>query len=667
MTSQELKSLTEPNDSNSNSKSENDSNKRVLEVNDDDITSCGVGRCRPKRLAWLANINTFTFVFSLSLMPLTAMEVYIGSQISSIEKQFGLNSTTIGALIGCFELGFLVTVLPFGHFGQRGHIPRILSLTAILGGISGILVSACNFMKPATLPVFDANASASGGFSDAPLCTGRNYSQMGNMSSLDICSDTSRDQSNDQWVAVLLGMIIALLGVARSPSMSLSMAFVDDNVSHSSKTSLYLGIIFTVSVIGPAVAMSVGGAVARIPVDLNTSLLQPEHHKWIGAWWLGFLIFGGVSVCTAVPMFFFPRKLKGRRVKEEIKLQNRSLHHAFIDLMKSLRNLFCNPVFMLLLATSCSFLFIIEGEVIFASKYVEHQFMIPSYKASFILGIEQFVSAVVGNIAGGLITYKLKLTRLGCLKLVFIVLTVSTAIFVIEIFLGCDNPHIVGIPPYSNNNLSSCLCDVTSYYPICGNDGVSYFSPCVAGCKQQTGTTFTNCSLISGGLADAGICETGCSFLYYYMATDLAVILIATMCMTPLGICFMRTVDDCDKSLSLALNSFLNSLLGFLPAPILYGMVVDSACKVWHTTCGVANECALYDIEKLRTRLKCLSTIGQCVGSALVLAAFLVLRRKDGAKSRRTPDVDTADKGLDVDTAEEREKLQEPGESVLKT
>ena len=218
---------------------QNELHNKTTECDDNVITSCGVGSCHPRKLEWLANINTFTFVFSLSLLPLTALEVYMGSQISSIEKQFGLSSTAVGILIGCFEFGFLVTVLPFGHFGQRSHIPRVLSCAAMLGGLSGILVSSCNFIKPAKLPVRDVNLTVTRAFPEAPLCT--NYSSH-NTSSLDVCSEmTSQGETDFHLVAVLLGLFLALLGVARSPSLALSMAFIDDNVSHPSKTSLYLG------------------------------------------------------------------------------------------------------------------------------------------------------------------------------------------------------------------------------------------------------------------------------------------------------------------------------------------------------------------------------------------------------------------------------------------
>ena len=41
--------------------------------------------------------------------------------------------------------------------------------------------------------------------------------------------------------------------------------------------------------------------------DVN---LTPRHPSWIGAWWLGFVVFGTISILVSVPLIFFPRHIK---------------------------------------------------------------------------------------------------------------------------------------------------------------------------------------------------------------------------------------------------------------------------------------------------------------------------------------------------------------------
>lgn len=33
--------------------------------------------------------------------------------------------------------------------------------------------------------------------------------------------------------------------------------------------------------------------------------------QWVGAWWIGFLIAGGLALLAAIPMFGFPKRLPG--------------------------------------------------------------------------------------------------------------------------------------------------------------------------------------------------------------------------------------------------------------------------------------------------------------------------------------------------------------------
>ena len=45
--------------------------------------------------------------------------------------------------------------------------------------------------------------------------------------------------------------------------------------------------------------------------------LTPEDPRWVGAWWLGFVILGSGAIITSVPTFFFPagRKPPGQMTK----------------------------------------------------------------------------------------------------------------------------------------------------------------------------------------------------------------------------------------------------------------------------------------------------------------------------------------------------------------
>lgn len=81
---------------------------------------------------------------------------------------------------------------------------------------------------------------------------------------------------------------------------------------------------------------------------------------------------------------------------------------------------------------------------------------------------------------------------------------------------------------------SNCHCDFVKYSPVCGEDGLTYLSPCHAGCTGATyrldgeGSVqgYENCSCIDGsvgggGSAIPGSCKVDCwdwKALYLFMA-----------------------------------------------------------------------------------------------------------------------------------------------------
>lgn len=42
-------------------------------------------------------------------------------------------------------------------------------------------------------------------------------------------------------------------------------------------------------------------------------------------------------------------------------------------------------------------------------------------------------------------------------------------------------------------------------------------------------------------------------------------------------------------------------LFGYIPAPIVFGNLIDSTCMLWKSTCGEkGGRCLIYDIEAFR-------------------------------------------------------------------
>nr|XP_024219754.1 solute carrier organic anion transporter family member 5A1-like [Halyomorpha halys] len=63
---------------------------------------------------------------------------------------------------------------------------------------------------------------------------------------------------------------------------------------------------------------------------------------------------------------------------------------------------------------------------------------------------------------------------------------------------------------------------------------------------------------------------------------------------------YFRCVEEKDKTVALGFSLMLFSLFSFIPAPILFGYIIDTTCLVWGKTCNGKGNCWLYNADKLR-------------------------------------------------------------------
>lgn len=127
-------------------------------------------------------------------------------------------------------------------------------------------------------------------------------------------------------------------------------------------------------------------------------------------------------------------------------------------------------------------------------------------------------------------------------------------------FLGCDNMKMSGVTlPYYNSssllettaspfqvNLTAdcnrgCDCSPNYLEPICGRNGITYFSPCHAGCSQVGGPrhiqNYNNCACIADRhqevtaipIATAGPCPQTCKAMVPFLIILFIVTLVVSI------------------------------------------------------------------------------------------------------------------------------------------
>ncbi|NXM07990.1 SO2B1 protein, partial [Tyrannus savana] len=554
------------------------------------------------------------FVFCHGLLQLSQLLVsgYLKSSISTIERRYGLSSRTSGLLASFNEVGNTLLIVFISYFGSRVHRPRFIGAGAILVSLAGFLMSLPHFL---TGP-YEFDKSVASTFSNTTdLCQPRPW---GNLSDASCTPRASRENHE-----VLLVMFIAqaLLGIGGVPIQPFGISYIDDFASERN-SPLYLGILFSVTVIGPGVAFMLGSAMLQFYVDIDKvsgAEVQLTHGdpRWVGAWWLGFLVAASLVALSAVPYFFFPREMP-KEVGEVLQVSLFALLLSGFPLVL-LRNL-RHPVYLLVVLAQVNISAMVAGLATFMGKFLERQFSLTASFANMIIGAVNIPGAMVGIVVGGAILKRFQMSLGRCSAMCVLGMFLCLLVAFPLLFLGCPTQKVAGVT-YSDSsefghhelecNLQ-CSCPKQAYNPICGSNSIEYISPCSAGCRavniqEDTNSVlnYTDCSCISenGGFAAPGTCSTGCShlFLPFVVLSCLAGILASTS-HTPSFMLILRSIQPEDKSFAVGIQFMLLRVLAWMPGPVLYGSAIDTTCILWERRCDRKAACRYYDNTLFRQR-----------------------------------------------------------------
>lgn len=570
---------------------------------------------------WLQFFNTpIAFMSVLCFIVMLkgfAATGYIAVIISTIEIRYNLSSSLSAFALISYEIGAVFTIPFIAVFGSRIHKPRIIACFLLVFSLGSFIF---------TIPQF-ASPSYKVATSTANLTTLN-----------ELCKDPNdftfpcHNPLISYYPLFVLGNF--LIGVGSAAIDSLGTVFLDDNINPK-YMPIYISTIFISAVIGPALGFVLGGIILSIYVDPWDQIppgLTEESPSWVGAWWIGFLIASVLALILSFITFLYPSRLRGYREvdiirKEEIvktsfgipfEFESTSSYSALIkDIPRQLLLLLKNPTFIFISLSIAAGEFIVDGIANFLPKYIETQFSVTSSTASYLVGGLTLPGVIIGTIIGAVILYFVKLTVKQLALYVFIITTM--AVLLPPFFLiGCKDQQLAGISTFYPNTSSGltifrveslnhscfadCECESKIYHPIC-LDTVTYFSPCLAGCKSFNQTHHTcacdlNAQTISSSKCDIPECT------YYLIGFSIGLVfgmIIIFMNDVPFFRLLVRCVADNQRALSIITSSFIVRLLGQIPGPLVFGAIFDANCIYWQETeCGERGACLEYNNFTLR-------------------------------------------------------------------
>lgn len=599
---------------------------------------------KPKVLQKINTPEWYTVFFCLaSIFQSTLTSGLPGLTLSSIEKRFGLSSGTSSAIIVAVDISSLLCLFLLSAIAASIHRPRWLSAGLFLCVAGSIVFVIPHFNSPAY------NVSRGSEVND--LCGIKNntcYDQQSNVGSL-----------SKHIAAFVIGRI--LVGIGHTPVLTIALSYLDDIVTKE-KFSFLVGFYYSTTVFGPALGFVGGGFLLRLFVDFNRVdkdkiTLQNDDTRWVGAWWMGYLICGGIIFLCTLPLTGYPADMPGaaeiraKRISEAHggeSESNRSL--GLKQVPKLLLGLLTNPVYMLASLTICTSYILTSGFAAFGTKLIQTKFSLPTSLSGALFGAVVIPGGALGTICGALAVNKLNLTIPGMMKLQMLI-GIIASVTAFNFWVTCDQTKFAGVNVNylgQSKNFTSlfdscnedCNCTNVDYVPVCGDNKIKYFSPCYAGCttfKNNTGDdnvkTYENCkclskyfyqieSKVTSEPCKAPKCKLMPLFFVLFFLSILAVFSLQSINISVTT----RCVKDEHKKIAISFQWIFVRLLGTIPGPIILGKIFDTDCLKWEDRCNKKGSCLWYNAKNLSRNCFFLTGGASIVGLLLFTLAFFIYK-----------------------------------------
>ncbi|KAJ0182819.1 hypothetical protein K1T71_002188 [Dendrolimus kikuchii] len=631
---------------------------------------CGWGMFRPH---WLQRFRTakwalFWLCWAGAIQGMV-VNGFVNVVITTIEKRFGLRSMQTGVIAGGYDMASFACLAPVTYLGGRtgASKPRWLGWGVLLMGSGSLLFALPHFLvSPYRIASLEAD----------DLCS---------VNRTVTSCETSTPPEGGAWAVAIFVFAQLLHGAGATPLFTLGVTYIDENVSKK-MSSVYLGVYYTMAVVGPALGYVIGGQMLTIYTDFvsvesETLGITPSSSVWIGAWWIGFILSALLCLIVALPLLAFPYELPGAadiraaKVSEahEGAASKSAAFSALHELPRAAAALLRNPTFLFLNLAGASEGMLISGFAAFLPKLIENQFAVRASDAALLLGVITVPAGGGGTFLGGWLVKRWRLACAGIIKLC-VGATLIAAAFTLCFMLSCDDYPFAGVTvPYKStpkplglisecNN--GCSCSDAPYAPVCGADGVVYFSPCHAGCagRRLAGSAqlFTNCACVdlqrNGTLplytvegtntsvpyeAINSICSTDCPYLWVFVGLSFGVMLFTFLATMPALSATLRCVREDQRSFALGIQWIKVRLLGTIPAPLLFGFLIDLSCSLWSSSCEKTGACLQYDNVNMSRYMLALALLGKLCSLLFFFLAWWFYR-PPGSKSNNAvvPSID---------------------------
>ncbi|XP_016953445.1 solute carrier organic anion transporter family member 74D [Drosophila biarmipes] len=642
-------------------------------------TLCGFSIFKGPALQRFATAHMFVIIYGIASCFLAMAFSYFTGTITTMEKRFNIPTKISGLITVGNDISTVFSSALLSYYASRGHRPRWVALGLLIIALFCLLMLTPHFFY---------------GVGEEALRLTEEFGVEESFDNSSINSTTKSDllcheknsnciKGGGDFKPVVLFFIAQFIGgIGCSLFYAPGLSYMDDN-SASSKTPAMLSWSTFLRMLGPAMGYSMVSLCLRLYIDpFKKPLITPKDPRWMGAWWLGWILITVILVISAFFVGMFPKELpraKARRLKadgeEDIPLTERS----FQDMLDSLKRLATNKVYIYNMLASILYFFGYMPYWIFTPKYIEIQYRQSASTANMATGTWALGFSAAGVLISGYVISKYKPSARAMAAWNFVVDYLTVAGLLCYILVGCDESdraNAMSIVPPGDSCSASCDCEYVYLAPVCSPENITFISACHAGCTEKGvdelgRIIYTGCRCM-GGLNLTSLSNVTSLAAQSQIATDGAcpvdckkqfITFLAVMCFLKFVgatgrssnlLLALRCVPSKDKTFSLGFGSMVYSVLTFIPSPIVFGWMLDSYCLIWGKTCSSKGNCWIYDTKSLRY------TMNLVCASLIFLGSFWNIGVWYHAKDMKVFDEeDTAPQNNQIEAIELKEKPKE--------
>ncbi|XP_058121605.1 solute carrier organic anion transporter family member 74D [Anopheles ziemanni] len=491
---------------------------------------CGISCWHPAWLQRFATPKSFILVYGFLGTVQAMAYIYFVITLTTLEKRFKIPSSTTGIILSGNEISQILLSLILSYVGGHRNRPRWIAWGVVFCALSCFILAMPHFIY---------------GAGDEALRLTKEYireqeedearirtNQTAVKSANRLCLDTSSPKECLETISVIPLILIFMsqfvLGIGNTLYYSLGQTYLDDNTKKTN-TPLMLAYASSLRTFGPVVGFALGYFALKIYIDpTKTPIIDSSDPRWLGAWWLGWILLGVAMLFFAILIGMFPKEIpkksppnakrpnsnmpvilmhdaeafgkekqslsKPRQVRPAPPEPVSDYVESIVEFPKlndfpmALMRLIKNKLLMFNILSGIFYILGSSGYITFLSKYIEVQFHKSTANATVITGPITLFGMVAGFLISGIVISKKKPSPRKLLFWNVIVGVGYMAGQISYLFLTCPDgtmPLVKGRLNLTTECNSRCHCDGVAYSPICQEDtGITFFSACHAGCEN---------------------------------------------------------------------------------------------------------------------------------------------------------------------------------------